>query len=58
MQSTESDLMSNLEVGQSLDLLLTTPGESTKMSGVFVLESSNTDFISNTGGSTNLSETK
>lgn len=33
---------------------LTTPGERTNIKGVLVVESSNTDLISNTGGSTNL----
>ena len=33
---------------------LTTPGDNTKISGVRVDESSTTDAMSNTGGSTNL----
>lgn len=35
---------------------LTTPGESTKINGVLVDESSTTDDMSRTGGSTNLSK--
>ena len=33
---------------------LTTPGERTNISGVLVFESSTTELMSNTGGSTNL----
>lgn len=35
---------------------LTTPGDKTKIRGVLVVESSITDFMSRTGGSTNLKE--